>query len=120
VTGEQLQSELRQLNILQSKARQDEVFGGFSRAKRIEYDKREKRIHDLETEFQAGADAEQSGMTADADQRREWNKSPETDTPQSAAHQSYRSREKGFLERLHRFVKGRTPKRSERDSEESR
>jgi hypothetical protein len=78
MTDEKLQSELRRLNTLQSRARQDEVFGGFSRAQRIEYNKRERRIHDLESELQAGADAEQSGMTAGADQRREWNKSPET------------------------------------------
>jgi len=85
MTDEKLQSELRRLNSLQSRARQDEVFGGFSRAQRIEYNKRERRIHDVETELQAGADSEQSGMTAGADQRREWNKSPETDNPQSAA-----------------------------------
>jgi hypothetical protein len=114
MTDEKLQSELRRLNTLQSRARQDEVFGGFSRAQRIEYNKRERRIHDLETELQAGADSEQSGMTAGADQRREWNKSPETDNPQSAAPQSYRSREKGFLERLHRFVKDLTPNRTAR------
>jgi hypothetical protein len=114
MTDEKLQSELRRLNTLQSRARQDEVFGGFSRAQRIEYNKREKRIHDLETELQAGADSEQSGMTAGPDQRREWNKSPETDNPQSAGPQSYRSREKGFLERLHRFVKDLTPNRTAR------
>ena len=114
MTDEKLQSELRRLNTLQSRARQDEVFGGFSRAQRIEYNKRERRIHDLETELQAGADSEQSGMTAGADQRREWNKSPETDNPQSAAPQSYRSREKGFLERLHRFVKDLAPNRTAR------
>lgn len=114
MTDEKLQSELRRLNTLQSRARQDEVFGGFSRAQRIEYNKRERRIHDLETELQAGADSEQSGMTAGADQRREWNKSPETENPQSAAPQSYRSREKGFLERLHRFVKDLAPNRTAR------
>lgn len=114
MTDEKLQSELRRLNTLQSRARQDEVFGGFSRAQRIEYNKRERRIHDLETELQAGADSEQSGMTTGADQRREWNKSPETDNPQSAAPQSYRSREKGFLERLRRFVKDLTPNRTAR------
>src|SRR5450755_2894435 len=69
MTDEKLQSELRRLNSLQSRARQDEVFGGFSRAQRIEYNKRERRIHDVETELQAGADSEQSGMTAGADQR---------------------------------------------------
>jgi hypothetical protein len=43
------QSELKRLLDLQSKARHDRIFGGFSTAEQIEYDKGKTRIHDLET-----------------------------------------------------------------------
>lgn len=46
------QSELKRLLELQSKARHDRIFGGFSTAEQIEYDKGKTRIHDLETELQ--------------------------------------------------------------------
>ena len=97
MNDETLKCELTRLRSLQTTARQERVFGGFSTAEAIEYEKRADRIHNLETELQTGADLERSlrlGGTAAADQRREWNKSAETDTPQSAAHQSYGSRER--------------------------
>ena len=75
----------------QNKARQDEVFGGFSSAERLEYEAREKRISDLQAELKTSS---QSGMTA-AEQRRKWNKHPEIDSSQSHARQPYLGREKG-------------------------
>ena len=38
--------------------------------------------------------AERSSGTAQIEQQRQWNKEPETDTPQAEAQQPYRSREK--------------------------
>jgi hypothetical protein len=90
MADQDLQSELTRLRKEQSKARQDEVFGGFSRAERAEYDARTKRIHDLGTELQTkGAE-----RTIPEQQRRQWHKDSETDTPQNVARQPYRSREK--------------------------
>ena len=81
---EKLQSELAQLLEKQNKARRDEVFGGLSPAERVEYNARAERIHVLEKGIQASS----------AKLRRQWNKTPGTDTPRSEAHQPYRSREK--------------------------
>ena len=55
------QFELKRLLDLQSKARHDWIFGGFSTAEQIEYDKGKTRIHDLETELQASAGASTVG-----------------------------------------------------------
>ena len=67
MANQSLQSELTRLRKQQAKARQDEIFGGFSRAERAEYDARANRIHDVETELQirsAGEHCPSSGMTA--------------------------------------------------------
>jgi hypothetical protein len=93
VAEENIHSELVRLRRLQSDARYSEIFGGFSRAERYEYEARAKRIRDLEVEFQLGEVAAHSGVSAAAEQRREWNKTSETDTPQNEARQSYRNRE---------------------------
>jgi hypothetical protein len=97
MANQSLQSELTRLRKQQAKARQDEIFGGFSRAERAEYDARANRIHDVETELELHTKPAERGssfgMTA-AGQRREWDKKSETDIPQSKAHQPYRSREK--------------------------
>jgi hypothetical protein len=47
------QSELARLEKEQHKAKQDEVFGGFSAAERAEYNRNSERIHALEIEFTA-------------------------------------------------------------------
>ena len=52
MANQKLQSELTRLRKQQAKARQDEIFGGFSRAERAEYDARANRIHDVETELE--------------------------------------------------------------------
>ena len=44
VALEDLRSEIIRLRKVQSLARQQQVYGGFSPAERIEYDAREKRI----------------------------------------------------------------------------
>jgi hypothetical protein len=49
---EKPQSELQRLRKDQSKARQDEVFGGLSLAERAEYNAKAERIHELESEIQ--------------------------------------------------------------------
>ena len=92
-----LQSELTRLRKQQAKARQDEIFGGLSRAERAEYDARANRIRDVETELELHTRPAEPGSSSDrlaAAQRREWEKKSATDTPQSEAHQPYRSREK--------------------------
>lgn len=80
------ESELTRLRKEQRKTLQDEVFGGLSPAETAAYNARADRIHALENEIQSSAAA--------ADRRRQSNKNAETDTPQSEAHQPYRSREK--------------------------
>lgn len=88
--NELLVSELTQLRQAQRKAREDEVYGGLSKQERDEYDGRSGRIHELECELQLAADTENDA----AEQRRNWNRTSETDTPQSDERQPYRSREK--------------------------
>jgi hypothetical protein len=118
VAEEKFQSELARLRIQQSKARGDEVFGGFSKTEKREYDARATRIHDLETQLHVAPDAFVRGA---ANQRRQWNKTSETDTPQSAAHQSYRSREQdsseAFAESLTKRKRSRQGSDSEKDPE---
>ena len=92
---EKPEAELKRLLKEQTKARQDEVFGGHSPAERAEYEGRADRIHALESEIQASADSKKGSLSAKAEQERQWNKAPEKDTPQAEAHQPYRSREKG-------------------------
>jgi hypothetical protein len=84
------QSEVTRLRKTQFLARQQEIYGGFSPAERTEYDNRAKRIEELDAQLQAIAFTDKAA----AEQRREWNKSSETDTPQSEARQPYYSREK--------------------------
>ena len=102
---EKHESELKRLRTEQSKTRQDEVFGGLSPAELAEYNRKSERIHELESEIQASAVAEEISRSAKAEQQRQWNKEPETDTPRAEAHQPYRSREKDSPESAHRFEK---------------
>ena len=87
---ETLSAELARLRDQQFSARQNEVYGGLSKVEQADYDARVKRIYELTKQVEAIA----SSNRAQAEQRREWNKSSETDTPQSEARQPYRSREK--------------------------
>jgi hypothetical protein len=99
VVPEKREAELKRLLKEQRKARQDEVFGGFSPAERAEYEGKADRIHALESEIQASAVSKKGSLSARAEQERQWNKEPEEDTPQAEAHQPYRSREKGSTDR---------------------
>jgi hypothetical protein len=94
---EEPQSELTRLLREQEKTRRDEVFGGLTPAERAEYKRKAERIQKLESEIQASAVAENSSQVAKAEQKRQWNKESETDTPQGEAHQPYRSREKDSM-----------------------
>ena len=87
--AESPKSELARLRKRQLQARQDEVYGGLSESERAEYDTRGERIKELDAELQTLASAD----TAAAEQRGEWNKKSETDTPQSEGRQPYRTRE---------------------------
>ena len=82
-------SELIQLLKAQNRARQNEVFGGLSKQERDEYDCRGMRIHELDAQLDTIAAAD----TVAAEQRREWNKESETDTPRGESRQPYRTRE---------------------------
>jgi hypothetical protein len=96
VVPEKPEAELERLLKEQHKAQRDEVFGGFSPTERAEYEERAARIRELESEIQASAvSKKKTSLSAKAEQARQWNKEPETDTPQAEAHQPYRSREKG-------------------------
>ncbi len=92
---EKPESELKRLRKEQNQTRRDEVFGGLSPAERDAYDRKSERIYELESQIHASAVAKKSPRSAQAEQRLQWTKEPETDTPQDEAHQPYRSREKG-------------------------
>jgi len=99
VAKEKPESELKRLRDEQYKTRQDEVFGGLSPAERTEYNRKSKRINDLAIELTASAGAKKGPQSATAEQRRQWNKDSETDTPQDKAHQPYRNRERDSANR---------------------
>jgi hypothetical protein len=93
---ETLSAELARLRDQQYSARQNEVYGGLSKVEQADYDARANRIYELTKQVAAIA----SSSRAQAEQRREWNKSSETDIPQSEARQPYRSREKDSTTRF--------------------
>ena len=70
---EKREAELKRLLKEQHKARQDEVFGGFSPAERAEYEGKADRIHALESEIQASAVSKKGSLSAKAEQERQWN-----------------------------------------------
>jgi hypothetical protein len=78
----------------QSTALENEVFGGMSLSERKEYDIRTRRINELEIEIAASELANKTSQSAKAEQKRQWSKDSETDTPQAEARQPYRSRER--------------------------
>jgi hypothetical protein len=83
-------AELAQLLKQQRQARQDEVYGGFSKSERVEYDSRAARIRELDTQLLTMTSADEAA----AEPRREWNKKWEADTSQTEVRQPYRTREK--------------------------
>src|SRR6516164_1683405 len=99
-------SELKRLRNEQDKTRRDEVFGGLSQKEWAEYYVKSDRIHQLESEIRASAAADEISKSARANQRIEWNKRAETDTPQVEARQPYRSRERDFTQNSTARVKG--------------
>ena len=116
---EKPESELKRLRDEQYKTRQDEVFGGLSPAERTEYNRKRKRINDLEIELAASAGAKQSTQSATAQQRRQWNRGSETDTPQDKAHQPYRNREKDSANRSADPRRKREKEKNQTDEESS-
>ena len=92
VPDENPQSELKRLCREQLKTLQDEIYGGLSASERAEYNRKANRIHQLQIELQAATASDLIDLI-EAERRREWNKTAETDTPQSSARQPYRSRE---------------------------
>lgn len=88
---ESLSTELARLREEQRQARQDEVYGGFSKSERAEYDTKEERIHELDSQMLTIT----SAVEAASKQRREWNRKSETDTAQTEGRQPYRTREMG-------------------------
>ena len=91
---ESSQAELVRLQKEQTKTRQNEVFGGLSAAEQTEYDRKANRINELEIELNASA----GPHSVKAELKRQWSKTSETDTPQAAPHQPYRSREEGSID----------------------
>ena len=107
------EEKLKWLLAQQSKARSDEVFGGLTQSERAAYDARSNRIYDLESEILR---ARQIDFDA-AEQRRDWNKRSEPDTPQNEARQPYRSREHDSSKAFTNSQKKLTTKKT--DSDES-
>ncbi len=90
-------AELLRLFKEQTKALEDEVFGGMSLSERNEYYGRTKRINELEIELAGVEVAKKTSQSAKADHKVQWSKQAETDTPQAEAHQPYRNRERDSL-----------------------
>jgi hypothetical protein len=86
--------ELKRLRDEVEKAHEDEVFGGLSTAERAEYDRKIRRINELEIEQSMSAVAEKKSQSSKAKQRSHWNRRSDTDIPQGKAQQPYASREK--------------------------
>jgi hypothetical protein len=81
ITKEKIQAELTKLRKKQSKAWEDEPFGGLSAAEKSEYDERTERINDLEKQL---ASSPQLDAAAQA-QKRGWSEDAETDIPQGSS-----------------------------------
>jgi hypothetical protein len=111
---ETLKSELLRLFKQQTKALQDEVFGGMSLSERKDYDIRTRRINELEIEISASELAKRSSQSAKAEHKRQWSKDSETDTPQAEARQPYRSRERDSGD-FQRSSRGTNKTNSKRD-----
>jgi hypothetical protein len=77
----EMQSEVTRLRAQQLKARNAEGFGGLSSEERTAYNTRANRIRELDELLEKNVVADQ----ASAEQRRELDEQPESDTPQSEA-----------------------------------
>jgi hypothetical protein len=84
---------LKRLLDLQSKARHDRIFGGFSTAGRLNTIKEKLVFTIWKPNFRRAQGPQQSGITEAEDQRRECNKTSEADIPRAEAKQPYRKRE---------------------------
>jgi hypothetical protein len=93
VVREKPKSELLRLFKEQTKTLEEEVFGGLSPAERAQYDRKTRRINELEMDLAASAVAKTS-QPGKAERKSQWSKEAETDMPQGEARQPYRSREK--------------------------
>lgn len=116
---ENLESELKRLRKEQNKTLEDEVFGGLSPDERVEFNRKTKRINELEIELTASALAKKTSQSSKAEQTRQWNKESETDTPQADAHQPYRSREKDSADAANDSTKRRGKRKNEPDQKSS-
>lgn len=74
------ESEVKRLRKEQNEALDDEVFGGLSPSERAQYDRKIKRINELTIQLAASAGAKKSSQSVKPEQKRQWNKEPETDT----------------------------------------
>ncbi len=112
---EEPKSELKRLRKERDKTWRDEIFGGLSLAEQAECDRKSKRIQELEIELHGRGTDEKRVEAATAAQRLQWNKRPETDTPQGEAHQPYRRREKDSADNSSGSSRqpGKTPRRRE-------
>jgi hypothetical protein len=75
--------ELSRLRAEISRTRQEEVFGGLSPSELAEYNRKSERIHKLAGEIHMAAIFEKSSGISQIEQQRQWNKEPETGTPQA-------------------------------------
>jgi hypothetical protein len=114
VALENPKSELARLREEQRQARLDEVYGGFSKSERAEYDIREERIHELDSQLLTMTSADDAA----SEQRREWNRKSETDTAQTEGRQPYRTREHGSTNTFTDSLKtGRTQQKRKPEGE---
>ncbi len=104
---EKADSEVKRLRKEQEKTRRDEVFGGLTNAERSEYERKSDRIHELESKISV-----KSAASAKAEQKLQWNRDSETDTPQGEAHQPYHSREKYSTDSSTESRRQRKPKKA--------
>jgi hypothetical protein len=115
------QTEIMRLLREQIQSREDEVFGGLSRAERSEYNRKNARINHLEILLQAEAIAQKSLGPDESDRRRnsiEWTAKPEEDIPQENARQPYRSRESGSSRKTSKSSDN-NPGKAENESEDA-
>jgi hypothetical protein len=107
MSDENPRSELIRLRKAQRKAEQDEIYGGFSKVERAEYDDRGKRIRQLDRQLRTTATPAEN---AASDQKREWNKRSETDKHQGEGRQPYRTREQDSTDTFTDALKTARPK----------
>ena len=75
--AESPKSELARLRKRQRQARQDEVYGGFSKSERAEYDSRAERINELDAQLQTLASADKAAAEQRGEDRTKKKPNPE-------------------------------------------